>query len=126
MPRGQLEPGRQRGSLPDHAARAAGICPTAAADAPSSYTLYALGAVSPAGFVMIGSSPFDLALAGLAVGVFAYSEQPVRQALFSDAMHGVSPRAAFGPYFAISQSVGRCGSSSASSSPRRGSTWPSG
>ena len=73
---------------------------------PVLYTLYALGAVSLAGFVMVGSSPFALALAGLAVGIFAYSEQPVRQALFSDAMHGVPPRAAFGAYFAISQSVG--------------------
>lgn len=70
------------------------------------YALYGLGALALAGFVMVGANPIALAAVGLAVGVFSYSEQPIRQALFSDAMQGVSARAAFGAYFAISQSIG--------------------
>lgn len=70
------------------------------------YTLYGCGAVGLASFVLVGSGVLSLALAGLVVGVFTYSEQPLRQALFSDAMRGVSARAAFGAYFAISQSIG--------------------
>ena len=73
---------------------------------PVLYTLYAFGAAALAGFVLVGSNLLLLGLAGLCVGVFSYSEQPVRQALFSDAMDGVPARAAFGAYFAISQSFG--------------------
>ncbi|HLI37034.1 MAG TPA: MFS transporter [Streptosporangiaceae bacterium] len=70
------------------------------------YALYGCGAIGLASFVLVGSSLAALALTGLVIGVFSYSEQPVRQALFSDAMEGVSARAAFGAYFAISQSFG--------------------
>ena len=70
------------------------------------YTLYACGAVGLVSFVLVGAGIGLLAFAALVVGVFTYSEQPVRQALFSDAMEGVSARAAFGAYFAISQSFG--------------------
>jgi MFS family permease len=73
---------------------------------PVLYTLYACGAGALCAFVLIGASVWALALAGLAVGVFAFSEQPIRQALFSDALHDVSARQAFGAYFAISQSIG--------------------
>lgn len=69
-------------------------------------TLYGGGAISLAWFVLVGGSPYLLAIVGLAVGVFTASEQPIRQALFSDAMKGVPPRAAFGAFFAISQSLG--------------------
>ncbi len=69
-------------------------------------TLYGCGALALAGFVLVGPGVVALALVGLVVGVFTYSEQPLRQALFSDAMQGVPARAAFGVYFAISQSVG--------------------
>lgn len=70
------------------------------------YVLYACGAVALTGFVLVGAGVLALAAVGLAVGVFSYSEQPLRQALFSDATPGVSARAAFGAYFAISQSAG--------------------
>ncbi len=73
---------------------------------PVLYTLYVFGAAALAGFVLVGSNVLLLGLAGLCVGVFSYSEQPIRQALFSDAMGGVPARAAFGAYFAISQSFG--------------------
>ncbi len=73
---------------------------------PVLYTLYAFGAAALAGLVLVGSNVLLLGLAGLCVGVFSYSEQPVRQALFSDAMDGVPARTAFGAYFAISQSFG--------------------
>lgn len=73
---------------------------------PVLYTLYGCGAAALAAFVLVGRSPWALALSGLAVGVFVYSEQPIRQALFSDALHDVSARQAFGAYFAISQSIG--------------------
>jgi MFS family permease len=68
--------------------------------------LYAVGAVGLVAFVLIGPGVLALALVGLVTGAFVYSEQPIRQSLFADAMHGVPARAAFGAFFAISQSVG--------------------
>lgn len=68
--------------------------------------LYFLGAAALIGFVTVGSNPITIGIMGFAVGIFSYSEQPIRQALFSDVMHGVDARKAFGAYFAISQSVG--------------------
>lgn len=69
-------------------------------------TLYLLGAAALIGFVVVGSNPVIVGAMGFCVGVFSYSEQPIRQAFFSDIMHGVDARKAFGAYFAISQSVG--------------------
>ena len=69
-------------------------------------TLYLFGAAALVGFVVVGSSPIVIGVMGFLVGVFSYSEQPIRQALFSDVMRGVDARKAFGAYFAISQSVG--------------------
>ncbi len=69
-------------------------------------TLYLFGAAALVGFVVVGSNPLIVGAMGFLVGVFSYSEQPIRQALFSDVMHGVDARKAFGAYFAISQSVG--------------------
>lgn len=73
---------------------------------PVLFSLYGCGALALAGFVLVGSSLVAIGLVGLLVGALSYSEQPIRQALFSDAMEGVPARAAFGAYFAISQSVG--------------------
>lgn len=69
-------------------------------------TLYVLGAAALVSFVLVGSDPIIVGAMGFFVGVFSYSEQPLRQALFSDVMHGVDARKVFGAYFAISQSVG--------------------
>ncbi|NNN18513.1 MAG: MFS transporter [Acidimicrobiaceae bacterium] len=69
-------------------------------------SLYVLGAAALVGFVTVGSNPVIIGIMGFMVGVFSYSEQPIRQALFSDVMQGVDARKAFGAYFAISQSVG--------------------
>lgn len=73
---------------------------------PVLFTIYFLGAAALAGFVFVGANAIALGAVGIGLGVFAYSEQPIRQALFHDAMHGVPARQAFGAYFAISQSVG--------------------
>jgi len=73
---------------------------------PVLFSVYFCGAFALVGFVFVGANAVALGAVALLVGVFAYSEQPIRQALFSDAMHGVPARAAFGAYFAISQSVG--------------------
>lgn len=73
---------------------------------PVLFVIYFFGAAALAGFVFAGTDAIVLGAIGVALGIFAYSEQPIRQALFSDAMHGVSARQAFGAYFAISQSVG--------------------
>ncbi len=69
-------------------------------------SLYFFGALALTGFVLVGSNPVIVGAMGFLVGVFSYSEQPIRQALFSDVMQGVDARKAFGAYFAISQSVG--------------------
>ncbi len=69
------------------------------------YSIYALGALALAGFVLVGSDLLVVGLVGLCVGMFSFSEQPLRQSFFSDAMKGVDARAAFGMYFAT-QSVG--------------------
>lgn len=68
--------------------------------------LYFLGAAALVSFVIVGSNPIIVGIMGFMVGIFSYSEQPLRQALFSDVMHGVDARKAFGAYFAISQSFG--------------------
>lgn len=73
---------------------------------PVLFVIYFFGAAALAGFVFAGANAVVLGAVGVGLGIFAYSEQPIRQALFSDAMHGVSARQAFGAYFAISQSVG--------------------
>ena len=43
---------------------------------------------------------------GLLVGVFAYAESPLLQALWADATRGAPQQAAFGAYFAISYGAG--------------------
>ncbi len=70
------------------------------------YVIYGAGALALLAFPTVGASLAALAGLALAVGIFSYSEQPLRQALFSDYTQGASARAAFGAYFAISQSIG--------------------
>lgn len=69
-------------------------------------SVYVLGAATIAGFVLVGSPLAGLAAVGFLVGVFAYAESPLLQAVFSIAADGGSQQAAFGLYFAISYGVG--------------------
>lgn len=69
-------------------------------------SVYVLGAATIAGFVLVGSPLLGLAGVGFLVGVFAYAESPLLQAVFSVAAEGGSQQAAFGLYFAISYGVG--------------------
>jgi hypothetical protein len=43
---------------------------------------------------------------GAMVGVFAYAESPLLQALYADAIRGAPEQAAFGAYFAIAYGAG--------------------
>lgn len=70
------------------------------------YVVYGVGSLSLLAFAMVGGSVAGLGVIGLAVGIFSFSEQPLRQALFSEAMNGVPARRVFGAYFAVSQSIG--------------------
>jgi MFS family permease len=69
-------------------------------------TNYAAGASAIALFSLAGSSTFLLALLGLLMGIFSYSELPLRQTLFSDYLPKGLDRAGFAIFFTISQSVG--------------------
>ena len=73
---------------------------------PVLYGLYACGALALGSFVLVGSNVVLIGAVGLCVGVFTYSEQPIRQALFADSMQGVAARTAFAAYFGLSQSLG--------------------
>lgn len=68
--------------------------------------VYVLGAGAITGFVFVGSGLAVLAAVGFGVGVLAYAESPLLQAVFSEAAHGSADRAAFGLYFAIAYGVG--------------------
>jgi MFS family permease len=68
--------------------------------------VYPVGALCLAGYILVGSSVWALAGVGLLVGVFAYSESPLLQALFADSVQGADHRAAFGTFFAISYGIG--------------------
>ncbi|MHB1987806.1 MAG: MFS transporter [Acidimicrobiales bacterium] len=68
--------------------------------------VYLLGAGTIAAFALSGSAFFVLSGVGVLLGVFAYAESPLLQAVFSDAAEGSAQRAAFGLYFAISYGVG--------------------
>lgn len=68
--------------------------------------VYLLGAGAITGFVFVGSGLAALAAVGFGVGVLAYAESPLLQAVFSEAAHGSADRAAFGLYFAIAYGVG--------------------
>ncbi len=67
---------------------------------------YALGAGALLAFLGAGHAVVGLALAGLAVGIFSYSELSLRQTLFADFLPGGLARAGFGIFFTVSQAVG--------------------
>ncbi len=67
---------------------------------------YAMGAVALGAFVLVGRSIWSLAVVGLAIGIFSYSELPLRQTVFADFLPDGMRRAGFGIFFTISQSIG--------------------
>lgn len=69
-------------------------------------TVYVIGAVAMCAFVLVGADVVAVAAIGLGLGVFAYAESPLLQAVFADGAEGAPARSAFGLYFAISYGVG--------------------
>jgi MFS family permease len=67
---------------------------------------YLFGAAGLGLFGMAGASLLLLLVFGAVVGVFAYAESPLLQALYADAIQGAPQQAAFGAYFAISYGAG--------------------
>ncbi|ACU53644.1 major facilitator superfamily MFS_1 [Acidimicrobium ferrooxidans DSM 10331] len=67
---------------------------------------YVLGAAALVGFVVVGAEPLLLALVGLAIGIFSYSELPLRQTVFADHMPRDLERQGFGVFFTVSQTIG--------------------
>ena len=67
---------------------------------------YGLGAAALLLFVLIGRGLFGLALVGVAIGIFSYSELSLRQTVFADYLPPGMSRAAFGVFFTVSQSIG--------------------
>jgi len=67
---------------------------------------YVLGAGALLAFLGAGHAVAGLALAGLAVGIFSYSELSLRQTLFADFVPGGLARAGFGIFFTVSQAIG--------------------
>ncbi len=67
---------------------------------------YLLGAIGLAGFVLVGKHPIALALVGLGIGIFSYSELSLRQTVFADYLSEGLARAGFGIFFTVSQSLG--------------------
>lgn len=67
---------------------------------------YLGGAVALAAFPFVGRGLPGLLLAGVAVGVLAYAESPLLQAVFADSIGQAHARAAFGAFFAIAYGVG--------------------
>lgn len=67
---------------------------------------YLAGAAALVGFGWVGDHVLALAVVGLLVGVLAYTESPLLQALFSDLTQDGSSRAAFGAFFAIAYGIG--------------------
>jgi MFS family permease len=67
---------------------------------------YLAGAVALAGLAFAGPALAGLLVTAVAVGVLAYAESPLLQAVFADAVGGQDSRAAFGAFFAIAYGVG--------------------
>jgi MFS family permease len=67
---------------------------------------YLLGAGALLLVPAAGSGAVALAVVGLAVGVFSYSELSLRQTVFADYLDDGAQRAGFGVFFALSQAVG--------------------
>jgi MFS family permease len=68
--------------------------------------VYAVGAATIAAFVMVGSDLLALGVVGVLVGIFAYSESPLLQAIFADGLADATHQGAFGYYFAVSYGIG--------------------
>ncbi len=69
-------------------------------------TTYLLGALALLAFGAVGHFLPLLLVTGALVGVLAYAESPLLQALFSDAVQGAPQQAAFGIFFAVSYGAG--------------------
>ncbi|MGB6455282.1 MAG: MFS transporter [Streptosporangiaceae bacterium] len=67
---------------------------------------YACGAVALLAFGYVGSNIAMLAVLGVCVGILAYTESPLLQAVFSDLTQHGSARSSFGAFFAISFGIG--------------------
>jgi predicted MFS family arabinose efflux permease len=67
---------------------------------------YIAAAIAVAAFGLAGRSLWVLALLGVCVGVLAYAESPLLQAVFADLTGDGAARTAFGAFFAISYGVG--------------------
>ena len=67
---------------------------------------YLAGAAALVAFGTVGSNVAMLAVLGICVGVLAYTESPLLQAVFSDLTRDGTARSAFGAFFAISFGVG--------------------
>lgn len=67
---------------------------------------YLGGAISMAMFVQRFSSIWVLTIISFLVGVLAYSESPLVQSLFSDAVGPKQARSAFGIFFAVAYGIG--------------------
>ena len=67
---------------------------------------YIIGAVMIAAFMLVGSSLLALSVMALLVGIFAYSESPLLQAMFADTVNPAESRQAFGLFFAIAYGIG--------------------
>ena len=63
-------------------------------------------AIAVAAFGFAGRSLWVLAVLGVCVGVLAYAESPLLQAVFADLTGDGAARTAFGAFFAISYGVG--------------------
>jgi MFS family permease len=68
--------------------------------------VYFVGAAAIATYVVIGRNVALLVAVGAIIGVFAYSESPLLQAVFADGLHDASHQGAFGYYFAVSYGIG--------------------
>lgn len=67
---------------------------------------YLAGAVALAAFGFLGANLALLFPVGIAVGLLAYTESPLLQAVFSDLTEGGFARVTFGAYFAVAYGVG--------------------
>jgi MFS family permease len=68
--------------------------------------VYLVGAAAIAAYVMVGRNLALLVAVGATVGIFAYSESPLLQAVFADGLHDASHQGGFGYYFAVSYGIG--------------------
>ena len=70
------------------------------------FASYLLGAAAIAGFALVGNGVVGLAVLAALVGILAYAESPLLQAVFADAIEGSAQQTAFGAYFAITFGIG--------------------